>query len=63
MLCRVSLMAQVAVLNGESLDPFSPFNDGRVPPEVDVGGRDVAEALVVALVVIMVDDPLTLLID
>ena len=37
-------------------DPVSPFDDGGVAAEVGVGGRDVAEALVVAVVVIVIDE-------
>ena len=37
-------------------DRFSPFYDGCITPEVDVGGRDVIEALVVSVVVVMIDE-------
>ena len=43
MLSRLSLMVQAAVLDGQFLDHFSPFDDGCVAPEVDVGRRDVGE--------------------
>ena len=56
MLSRLALMVQAAVLDSQFLDPFSPFNDGGVSAEVGIGGGDVAEALVVAVVVIMVDE-------
>ena len=56
MLSRLALMVQAAVLDSQFLDPFSPFNDGGVTAEVGIGGGDVAEALVVAVVVIMVDE-------
>ncbi len=56
MLCRLALMVQAAVLDGQFLDLFSPFNDGRVPAEVGVCRRDVVEALVVAVVVVMIDE-------
>ena len=36
-------------------DPFSLFQNDLVTPEVDIGGRDVVQALVVALVVVMID--------
>ena len=50
MLCRLALMVQAAVLDGQFLDLFSPFNDGSFAAAVGSGGRDVAEALVVAVV-------------
>ena len=49
-------MVQAAVLDGQFLDHFSPFDDGCVASEVDVGRRDVGEALVVAMVVVMIDE-------
>jgi hypothetical protein len=41
-------MVQAAVMDGQFLDLFSPFDDGRIPSEVSIGGRDVIQALVVA---------------
>ena len=49
-------MVQAAVLDGQFLDLFSPFNDGCVTPEVGIGGRHIADAFVVAVVVIMIDE-------
>ena len=49
-------MVQAAVLDGQFLDPVSPFNDGCVAAEVGVGGRNVTEALVVAMVVVVIDE-------
>ena len=56
MLSGVPLMIQAAVLDGHLLDLFSHSDNGGVAPEVGIGGRDVAEALVVAMVVIVVDE-------
>ena len=56
MLSRLSLMVQAAFLDGQFLDHFSPFDDGCVAPEVNVARRDVGEALVVAMVVLMIDE-------
>ena len=39
-----------------SFDPFPLFQNGFVVPEVDVGRRDVVQALVVALMIVMVDE-------
>ena len=47
-------MVQAAVLDGQFLDLFSPFNDGCVTLEVGIAGRHIADALVVAVVVAMV---------
>ncbi len=49
-------MVQAAVLDGQFLDLLSPFNDGRVTPEVGVGRRDVIQALVVAVIVVVIDE-------
>ena len=56
MLSRFSLVVQAAVLDSQFFDPFSPFNDDSVATEVGISGGDVAEALVVVVVVIMVDE-------
>ena len=56
MLSRLALMVQAAVLDGQFFDPVPPFDDGGVAAEVGVGGRDVAETLVVAVVVIVIDE-------
>ncbi len=49
-------MVQAAVLDGQFFDPVPPFDDGGVAAEVGVGGRDVAETLVVAVIVIVIDE-------
>ena len=56
MLSRLALMVQAAVLDSQFLDPFSPFNDGGVAAEVGIGGRDVAKALMISVVIVMVDE-------
>jgi hypothetical protein len=56
MLSRFALMVQGAVLEGHFFDPVPPFDNGGVAAEVSVGGRDVGEALVVAAVVIVIDE-------
>ena len=48
------------MFDGLSLDPFALFDDGGSPSEVGVGGRDVVQALVVTLVVVMLDEGLDL---
>lgn len=49
-------MAQAPLEHGFSFDLLSLFQDLRIAPEVDIGGRQVSEALVVALVVVVVDE-------
>ena len=55
MLSRFALKVQAAVLDGQFLYLFPPFDDGGVTSEVGVGWCDVANALVVAVVVVMID--------
>lgn len=47
---------QASCLKRLTFDPFSLFQNGFVSTEVDVGGCDVVQALVVALVVVVVDE-------
>ncbi len=51
---------QAPVLDGLSLDPFSFQQDGLAPSKIDVGGREVAQALVVTAVIIVLDEGLDL---
>jgi hypothetical protein len=51
MLHRLLLIVQTTGLQGPFFDLSSPFDDGRVMPEVDIGRRDVVQALVVAVAV------------
>ena len=48
-------MLQAPVLDGPSFDPFPFQQDGLAPPEVDIGGGEVHEALVVAVVIVVLD--------
>ena len=56
MSCRLALMVQAAVMDGQFLDPVSPFDDGGIAAEVGIGGRYVAKALVVGVIVIVIDE-------
>ncbi len=47
---------QVPEFDCLSFDPFSLFDDSRGSAEVGVGRRDVAKALVVASVIVMLDE-------
>jgi hypothetical protein len=54
-LCGGSAVLQAPVLDGLSFDPFSFQQDYWASPEVDVGGREVAQALVVTTVIVVLD--------
>ena len=49
-------MAQAAVSDGQFLDLQPLGEDGLASAEVDVGGGEVSEALVVAMVVVVFDE-------
>ena len=49
-------MVQAAVLDCQFLDLFPPFDDGGVTPEVDIAWCDVADALVVSMIVVMIHE-------
>ena len=49
-------MLQAPVLDGLWFDPLPFQQDGLAAPEVDIGGREVIQALVVAPVVVVLDE-------
>ena len=49
-------VAQATVGDGLSFDPFSFCQDGWPAPEVDVGGGKIVDALVLASVIVVVDE-------
>ena len=49
-------MLQAALSDCQFPDLFPFSDDGLAAPEVDVGGCDVVQALVVALVVVVIDE-------
>ena len=51
---------QAPTLDRLSFDPFALFEDGSCPSEVGVGGRHVAQALMIAPVVVVLDERLDL---
>ena len=53
-------MLQAPMFECLALDPFSSFDDGWCPAEVGIGRRYVVEALVVALVIVVLDERLDL---
>ena len=49
-------MKQASVLDGFAFDPFSFQQDGLTAPEVDIGRRQIVDALVVAQVIVVGDE-------
>ena len=49
-------MVQAAILDGQFLDLLPPFDDCGVTPEVGIGVCNVADALVVAVIVVVADE-------
>ena len=56
MLCGLPPMQQASVCDGLSFDPFPFDEDCLTASEVDVGRRQIAEALVVAQVIVVSDE-------
>ena len=56
MLSRFALMVQAALLDRQFLDLFPPFDDGGITSEVDICGHDIVEALMVAVIIVMIDE-------
>ena len=55
-LCGCLTMQQAAFLNGLGFDLLSSFSDSVRSPQVDVSGGEVAEALMVAVMVVVIDE-------
>ncbi len=54
-------MKQAPVFDGRSFDPVSLFQNGFTAPEVDIGRGEVLQALVIASVVVVLDERVDLL--
>ena len=52
----MSFVKQATVFDGFAFDPFSFQQDGLAAPEVDVGRRQIVDALVVAQVIVVGDE-------
>ena len=50
------MVLQAAIVDGLSFDPFPFDEDGVAASEVDVGGGEIIEALVVAGMVVVLDE-------
>ena len=53
-------VVQASKLNGLSFDPFSFEEDGLAASEVDVGRCQIADGLVITLVVVVIDEGIDL---
>jgi hypothetical protein len=60
MSCGLPSVQQVAIGNCLSFDPFPFDQNGLASPEVDVGGREVADALMISQVIVIGDEGLDL---
>ncbi len=49
-------MQQAPLIDGVAFDPFSCLQDGLAASEVDVGRGEIAEALMVAPVIVVIDE-------
>jgi len=56
MLCCLAQMRQASFFHGVLLDASPPVDDGLVSAEVDIGRREISEALVVPVVVVVGDE-------
>lgn len=56
-------MKQAALFDGFAFDPFPFQRDDVAAPEVDVGRGEIVEALVVAAVVVVIDERRDLLLE
>jgi hypothetical protein len=54
--CDCLLVQAASLFDGLSFDGFPPFEYGRCSTEVDVGRRQVVQTLVVAAVVVVLDE-------
>ena len=54
-LCCLALMDQAPGLDGQCLDLLPFCQDCRAASAVDISGREVAEAFVIAVIVVMLD--------
>ena len=55
-LSRLALIVQATVVDGQFLDLLFPFDDGCLMLKVGIVARHIADALVVAAVVVMIDE-------
>ena len=56
MLSRFALMVQAEFLHCQFIDLFPPLEDDGITPEEGICGRDIVEALMVAVIIVMIDE-------
>src|SRR5436305_11440348 len=56
MLCGLAAVKQASGLDGLAFDPFSFKQDGLACAEVDIGGGEVGDALMVSQVIVVSDE-------
>ena len=56
MLGGFALVLQSSSFDGVSFDPFALEQDGLAAPEVDISRRQVPQALMVAVVIVLLDE-------
>ena len=56
MLCGDLAVMQASGFDSLSFDPFSLFQDGLTPSEVDIGRGQIIDALVIAVVVVVIHE-------
>jgi hypothetical protein len=56
MLCGDLAVMQAPGFDSLSFDPFSLFQDGLTPSEVDIGRGQIIDALVIAVVVVVIHE-------
>jgi hypothetical protein len=55
-LSGMQVMPQATICDGQAFDPFAFEEDGLGPPEADVSGSEIAEAFVIAGMVVALDE-------
>ena len=60
MLCGELTVLQAPIFDGLSFDPFALFDDGTGSAEVGIGGCHIVQALMIALVIVVLHERLNL---
>ena len=60
MLCGLNVVLQAAIVDGVAFDPFPFHEDGLAASEVDVGRSEIADAFVIAQMIVMLHEDIDL---
>ena len=60
MLCGLNVVLQAAIGDGAAFDPFSLRKDGLAASKVDVGRGEIADAFVIARLIVMLHEGIDL---